>query len=148
MIVVTTSCAPTVAFNTPGMPAHNAPASMPPTSTMGSKIGEGRWPNLIPLAVQAMAPASTLPSAGRPPPRLWRCGDVRRRGHGAIVDRLLDLVQLGFQLGRDGQVVRRVAGAVVGDAEGERSGAELVVDHVLDRGVRCDVDLLERARDD
>ena len=63
MIVVTTSCAPTVAFNTPGMPAHTAPAAMPPSSTMGRRIGEGRVLNLMPMAAQAIDPASSWPSA-------------------------------------------------------------------------------------
>ena len=63
MIVVTTSCAPTVALSTPGIPAHTAPAAIPPSSTMGSRIGDGRVLNLIPMAVHAIDPTSSCPSA-------------------------------------------------------------------------------------
>src|SRR5207244_12441943 len=63
MIVVTTSCAPTVALSTPGIPAHAAPAAIPPSSTMGSRIGDGRVLNLIPMAVHAIDPTSNCPSA-------------------------------------------------------------------------------------
>ena len=63
MIVVTTSWAPTVALSTPATAAQSAPATMPPTSTIGSRIGAGSVPNLIPIAVQAIAPAMSCPSA-------------------------------------------------------------------------------------
>src|SRR5438067_11669306 len=63
MIVVTTSCAPTVALSTPGIPAHSAPAAIPPSSTMGSRIGDGRVLNLITMAVHAIDPTSSCPSA-------------------------------------------------------------------------------------
>ena len=49
---VTTSCAPTVALSTPAMPAQNAPASAPPTSTMGRRMGAGRVLNCVPIATQ------------------------------------------------------------------------------------------------
>ena len=63
MIVVTTSWAPTVALSTPAIPAQKAPAAIPPSKTIGSRIGDGKPLNLTPIAVQAMAPASSWPSA-------------------------------------------------------------------------------------
>ena len=63
MIVVTTSWAPTVALSTPATPAHSAPATIPPIRTIGSRIGAGQLANLIPIAVQAIEPASSCPSA-------------------------------------------------------------------------------------
>src|SRR5919108_1356908 len=83
-----------------------------------------------------------------PSSKLWLCGNVRRRGQRARLDLPLDLVQLGLELGRDVEGVDRVAGAVVGDAERQRSARELAVDHVLDGRVGRDVDLLQRAGDD
>src|SRR5438094_297597 len=128
MIVVTTSCAPTVALSTPGIPAHTAPAAIPPSSTMGSRIGDGR--------------------GLRPSPKLSLCRNVRGRGQCAALDLAQDLVQLGLQLWRHSEVVDRVTGTLIGDAEGQRSGLELVVDDVLDRRVGRDVNLLEGAGDD
>ena len=45
------------------MPAQNAPAAIPPSNTMGSRIGAGNVLNLTPMAVHATAPARYWPSA-------------------------------------------------------------------------------------
>ena len=52
-----------VAFRTPATPAHSAPPTMPPTRTIGSRMGDGSELNLIPIAVHAIEPASSWPSA-------------------------------------------------------------------------------------
>src|ERR1700736_6557772 len=73
---------------------------------------------------------------------------VARRRQGPRLDLTLDLVQLGLDVVRQRQVVNRVPGAVIGDAERQRSALELAVDDVLDRCVGGDVHLLEGAGDD
>src|SRR5438874_8107923 len=84
----------------------------------------------------------------RPSPKLSLCRNVRGWGQCAALDLAQDLVQLGLQLWRHSEVVDRVTGTLIGDAEGQRSGLELVVDDVLDRRVGRDVNLLEGAGDD
>src|SRR5205823_5595251 len=75
-------------------------------------------------------------------------GDVSRWRHRAGLDRGLNPVELGLDVSRQLKVVQLVAGALVGDAEGQSTALELVVDDVLDRRVGRDVDLFQRARDD
>src|SRR5438093_13662757 len=81
-------------------------------------------------------------------PRLSLCGNVRGWRQSAGLDLAFDLVQLSFELRGQVEVVDRVTGAAVLDLEGQRTGLELVVDDVLDRGVGGHVDLLQRAGDD
>src|SRR5712692_8990733 len=108
--------------------------------TGGAAGGRGRArPGGAPVAV-AMAGRSCRPMVRSP-------GLVRRGYQGARLDLSLDLVELGLELRWNGQVVDRVTGAAVLDLEGEGAAGELVVDHVLDRGVRRHVDLLQGARD-
>src|SRR2546426_9917440 len=96
----------------------------------------------------AASPAVEDGRGPRPSPKLSLCRNVRGWGQRAALDLAQNLVQLGLQLWRHNEVVDRVSGTVIGDAEGQRSGLELVVDDVLDRGVSRDVNLLERAGDD
>src|SRR5437660_662551 len=71
-----------------------------------------------------------------------------RRRQGPRLDLTLDLVQLGLDVVWQLEVVDRVPGAVIGDAEGQGSALELAVDDVLDRRVGGHVHLLEGAGDD
>src|SRR5467141_3800451 len=77
----------------------------------------------------------------------WLCGDVRWRGQRSVLDLALDLVQLSLEVRRQGEIVDRVAGAIVRDAECQCAGLELAFDHTLDRGEGRDVNLLQCARD-
>ncbi len=56
MIVVITSCAPTVAFRKPAMPAHAAPASAASTIAMAMWAGPARSAHDDPTQTETMTP--------------------------------------------------------------------------------------------
>ena len=86
--------------------------------------------------------------AFRPSPRWLYAGMVAGGVRVPDLDLVVDLGDLGEDVGRQREVVDRVARAVVGDAEGESAARELALHDVLDRRVRRDVDLLQGAGDD
>src|SRR2546421_2638783 len=107
------------------------------TASRARRRGAGR---------SAASPAVEDGRYQHPSPRLW-LWNVRGWGQSAGLDLSLDLVQLGFKLGGRVEVVDRVPGALIRDAESERTALELTIDDILDRGIGRHVNFLERAGD-
>src|SRR5438445_12222359 len=68
----------------------------------------------------------------RPSPKLSLCRNVRGWGQCAALDLAQDLVQLGLQLWRHSEVVDRVSGTLIGDAQGQPPGLDLAFGDLLD----------------